>query len=55
MNEKKSLDLQNIPPIEALESAMDYEHGIAHLGDSMKAIVWKLRELAGDLAKVAGN
>jgi hypothetical protein len=38
-----------------LESASDYKQGLECLDDTGKAIVKKLREWAGDLAKIAGN
>jgi len=41
--------------IEILEAASDYERGVERLDKSGKAIVKKLREWAGDLAKVAGE
>jgi len=41
--------------IDTLEAASDYERGVKRLDGPGKAIVTKLRELAGDLAKVAGK
>jgi hypothetical protein len=55
-NEGNTIDEQRI--LEKLESASDYETGVAQLDDNGKAIVKKLRELAGDPdlpAKVAGK
>ena len=52
-NEANVVDEQRI--LDALESASDYERGFGRLDEAGKAIVKKLREWAGDLAKVAGN
>ncbi|PPQ82456.1 hypothetical protein CVT25_007253 [Psilocybe cyanescens] len=52
-NEANTIDEERI--LEVLETASNYEHGVAQLDDAGKAIVWKLREWAGDLAKVTGN
>ena len=55
-NEGNTIDEQCI--LEKLESASDYETGVTQLDDNGKAIVKKLRELAGDPdlpAKVAGK
>jgi hypothetical protein len=38
-----------------LKAASDYERGLAQLDEAGKGIVKKLREWAGDLAKVAGK
>ncbi len=45
-NEGNIIDEQRI--LEKLESASDYETGVTQLDDNGKAIVKKLRELAGD-------
>ena len=55
-NEGNTIDEQRI--LEKLELASDYETEVAQLDDNGKAIVKKLRELAGDSdlpAKVAGK
>jgi hypothetical protein len=52
-NEANTVDEQQV--LDTLESASDYERGLERLDDGGKAIVKKLREWAGDLAKVAGN
>ena len=52
-NEANTIDEHRV--IEALESASDYEQELETLGEAEKAIVRKLREWAGDLAKVPGN
>ena len=55
-NKGNTIDKQCI--LKKLESASDYETGVAQLDDNGKAIVKKLWELAGDsdlLAKVAGK
>ena len=41
--------------LDDLEAASDYERGLAQLDEAGKGIVKKLREWAGDLAKVAGK
>ena len=41
--------------IDALESASDYERGFQRLDDAQKGLVHKLREIAGDVAKVVGK
>jgi len=41
--------------LDTLEAASDYERGVGRLDENGKAIVRKLREWAGDLAKVAGS
>lgn len=41
--------------LETLEAASDYERGLERLDEKGKEIVKKLREWAGDLAKVAGK
>ena len=41
--------------LDALEKASDYERGLEHLDDKQKGLVRKLREMAGDLAKVVGK
>jgi len=52
-NEGNTVDKQCV--LDTLESASDYEQGIEQLDENGKAIVKKLREWAGDLAKVTGN
>ena len=52
-NEGNTVDEQRV--FDTLESASDYERGIERLDENGKAIVKKLREWAGDLAKVPGN
>ena len=53
-NEANIVDEQQI--LELLESASDYEQGLACLDDKGKAIVEKLREWAGELpVKLVGN
>jgi hypothetical protein len=52
-NEANIVDEQHV--LDMLESASDYERGLECLDDTGKAIVKKLREWAGDLAKIAGN
>ena len=52
-HEANTVDEQRV--IDTLEAASDYERGVKRLDGSGKAIVTKLRELAGDLAKVAGK
>ena len=51
--EGNMVDEQHV--IEPLEAASDYEHGVEALNEPGKAIVAKLREWAGDLAKIAGK
>jgi hypothetical protein len=41
--------------LDALEKASDYERGLDRLDDKQKGLVRKLREVAGDLAKVVGK
>ena len=41
--------------LDTLQSASDYSQGLEQLDENGKAIVRKLREWAGDLAKVAEN
>jgi hypothetical protein len=41
--------------LDELEAASDYERGLEWLGEARKATVTRLRELAGELVKVAGN
>ena len=41
--------------LDTLESASDYDRGVERLDINGKAIVQKLREWAGDLAKIAGK
>jgi hypothetical protein len=41
--------------IHELETASDYERGLGRLDGKYKAVVQKLRELAGDIINVAGN
>ena len=41
--------------LDELEAASDYEQGLEWLGKARKATVTRLRELAGELVKVAGN
>jgi hypothetical protein len=52
-HEANTVDEEHI--INTLESASNYEQGLEHLDEAGKAIVKKLREWAGDLAKVAGK
>ena len=52
-NEANTVDEQRV--LETLESASDYERGVERLDEDGKAIVKKLREWAGELAKIAGN
>ena len=52
-NKANTIDEERV--VEALESASDYEQGISKLDEAGKAVVHKLRELAGDLAKVTEN
>lgn len=52
-NEGNTVNKQRV--LDTLESASDYEQGISRLDENGKAIVKKLREWAGDLAKVTGN
>jgi len=52
-HEANTVDEQRV--IETLEAASDYECGVEGLDEPGKAIVKKLREWAGDLAKVAGE
>jgi predicted RNase H-like nuclease (RuvC/YqgF family) len=52
-NEANIIDEQRI--LETLESASDYEQGVEKLDDKGKAVIKKLRQWAGDLAKVAGK
>ena len=52
-DEANTVDEQRV--IDTLEAASDYERGVKRLDGPGKAIVTKLRELAGDLAKVAGK
>ena len=52
--EGNTVDEQRL--LDTLESASDYEKGVAQLDDNGQAIVKRLRELAGDLPnKVAGK
>ena len=51
--EANTVDEQRI--LDDLEAASDYERGLAQLDEAGKGIVKKLREWAGDLAKVAGK
>ena len=48
-----TVDEQHV--LDDLEAASDYERGLARLDATGKGIVKKLREWAGDLAKVAGK
>ncbi len=41
--------------IDKLDNTSNYERGLGRLDKKSKAIVQKLRELAGDIVKVAGN
>jgi hypothetical protein len=41
--------------IDELEKASNYERGLERLDEKHKVVVQKLRELAGDTLKVAGN
>jgi hypothetical protein len=51
--EGNTVDEQRV--IEILEAASDYERGVEGLDEPGKAIVKKLREWAGDLAKLQGK
>ena len=48
-----TIDEQRV--LDELEAASDYEQGLEWLGEDGKAIVKKLREWAGELARVAGK
>ena len=52
-HEANTVDKQRV--IDTLEATSDYKRGVKRLDGPGKAIVMKLRELAGDLAKVAGK
>ena len=52
-HEANTVDKQHV--IDTLEAASDYERGVKRFDGPGKEIVTKLRELAGDLAKVAGK
>ena len=52
-NEANTIDERRV--LDALETVSDYERGVARLDENDKAIVRKLREWAGDLARIAGN
>ena len=52
-HEANMVDKQHI--LDELEAASDYEQGLEQLGEAGKATVTRLRELAGELVKVAGN
>ena len=52
-NEANTVDEQWI--LDTLESASDYNQGVEQLDEKGKATVRKLREWAGNLAKVAGT
>jgi hypothetical protein len=52
-HEANTIDEQCI--IETLESASDYDQGLDQLDEKEKAIVQKLKEWAGDLAKATGK
>jgi hypothetical protein len=41
--------------LEALENASDYERGLEQLDEEQKSVVRRLREVAGDLAKMVGK
>lgn len=41
--------------IDELEKASNYERGLGKLDEKYKVVVQKLRELAGDIVKVAGD
>ena len=47
-NEANTIDERRV--LDTLESASDYERGLAQLDENGKAIVKKLREWAGDVA-----
>jgi len=48
--------VDEVQVIDELEKASDYERGFGRLDHKSKAVVQKLRELAGDaVVKVAGN
>ena len=52
-HEANMVDKQHI--LDKLEASSDYERGLKWLGGAGKATVMRLRELAGELVKVAGN
>jgi hypothetical protein len=52
-HEANTVDEQCI--LDDLEADSDYKRGLVWLDENGKAIVGKLREWAGDLAKVEGN
>ena len=52
-HEANSVDEHRI--IDALERASDYEKGLGRLSETDKGVVKKLREVAGDLAKITGK
>jgi hypothetical protein len=52
-HEANTIDEEHI--LETLESASDYDRGFDRLDEKGKAIVKRLREWAGDLAKAAGK
>ena len=52
-NDANTVNEQRV--LDTLESASDYEHGLEHLDEHGKAVVKKLKEWGGDLAKVAGT
>jgi hypothetical protein len=52
-NDANTIDGQRV--LDTLEPALDYEQGFEQLDEDGKAIVKKLREWAGELAKDAGN
>jgi hypothetical protein len=52
-NDANLVDEQQV--LEALEKASNYERGLGQLDEVQKGVVRKLREVAGDLTKVAGR
>jgi hypothetical protein len=52
-HEANLVDEQQV--LEALESASDYKKGLERLNDKQKGVVENLREVAGDVKKVARN
>jgi hypothetical protein len=52
-HEANMVDEQHI--LDELKAASDYERELERLGEARKATVTRLRELAGELVKVAGN
>jgi hypothetical protein len=51
--DRNTVDEQRI--LDTLESASDYERAVEQLDENGRAIVQKLRELAGNSTRIAGN